>query len=61
MRMSEKCRNNKKTKHNNNSDNPLASRRTDRGNNPTEVGFTEDQQAAEFNPRKKYLSLNHRY
>ena len=30
MRMSEKCRNN--NKHNNNSDNPLTSRRTDGGN-----------------------------
>ena len=34
MRMSEKCRNNNKNKHNdNNSDNPLTSRRTNGGVN----------------------------
>ena len=33
MRMSEKCRNNKTKQNNNNSDNPLTSRRTDGGKN----------------------------
>ena len=35
MRMSEKCRNNN---HNNNSDNPLTSRRTDGGKKAREIG-----------------------
>ena len=37
MRMSEICRNNKNNKHNNNSGNPLASRRTDGGKNKFRV------------------------
>ena len=40
MRKSEKCRNNN-SKHNNNSDNPFTSRRTNGGKNPRPSGFIQ--------------------